>query len=297
MAQSFPPDVIVLDDEKLLHARLARGKKGPRIVSAKSYRLAGNTFSPAVVTPQLTNQSSLAEVLRRLRVETGRWDSASVLLPDSWFRVNILDITGLPEGTKEAEEMVRWSLKRTMPLDPALLRIRYEVLSRSATTAKVLTLSAIDQTLAAIEKTLGEGGIDVVLIEPIGMNIWNAVAMREPASSRDRIFFYVREGEFTTAAFRGSQPLFIRSRNLNSNRSLEQEIKLSASYLRDTVRTESVEQCYISGTANGEISSIISAQFSAPVRKITLADMSDDWPDDADAYESELAAATGVFGS
>ena len=297
MAQSFPPDVIVLDDEKLLHARLARGKKGPRIVAAKSYRLAGNTFSPAVVTPQLTNESSLAEVVRRLRLETGRWDSASVLLPDSWFRINILDIPGLPEGSKEAEEMVRWSLKRTMPLDPVLLRIRYEVLSRSATSARVLVISAIDQTLAAIEKTLGEGGIDVVLIEPIGMNIWNAVAMREPASSRDRIFFYVREGEFTTAAFRGSQPLFIRSRNLNSERSLEQEIKLSASYLRDTVRTESVEQCYISGTANGEISSIISAQFGAPVRHITLADMSDDWPREADAYEAELAAATGVFSS
>jgi type IV pilus assembly protein PilM len=298
MAQSFPPDVIVLDDEKLLHARLARGKKGPRIVAAKSYRLAANTFSPAVVSPQLTNESSLAEAVRRLRIETGRWDRASVLLPDSWFRINILDIAALPEGAKEAEEMVRWSLKRTMPLDPALLRVRFEVLTRTATSARVLALTAIDQTLVAIENVLNEGGIDVVLIEPIGVNIWNAIAMREPASARDRIFFYVREGEFTTAAFRGAQPLFIRTRNLNSNRSLEQEIKLSASYLRDTVRTESVEQCYISGTANGEISSIISQQFGAPVRKITLADMTDDaWPDNAGDYESELAAATGVFTS
>src|SRR5207253_3177294 len=82
MAQSFPADVIVLDEDALLHARLARGKKGPRIVQAKSYRLGANTFVPAVVTPQLTNESSLADAVRRLRVETGRWDSASVLLPD-----------------------------------------------------------------------------------------------------------------------------------------------------------------------------------------------------------------------
>src|ERR1700758_3565453 len=103
MASSFPPDVVVLDDEKLLHARLARGKKGPRIVAAKSYRLAANTFSPAVVTPQLTNESSLAEAVRRMRIETGRWDSASMLLPDSWFRINILDIPSFPEASKEAE--------------------------------------------------------------------------------------------------------------------------------------------------------------------------------------------------
>ena len=111
------------------------------------------------------------------------------------------------------------------------------------------------------------------------------------------IFFYVRQGEFTTAAFRGAQPVFIRTRNLNADRTLEQEIKLSASYLRDTLRAESVEQCYISGIANGEVSSIVSDQFSAPVRKIALSELTDGWPDDAAEYESELAACTGVFNS
>jgi len=292
MAQSFPADVIVLDEDALLHARLARGKKGPRIVQAKSYRLGANTFVPAVVTPQLTNESSLADAVRRLRVETGRWDRASVLLPDSWFRMNILELPVLPESAKDAEDMVRWSLKRTMPLDPMLLRIRYEVLSRTPSHTRVLAVSAIEQTLAAIEKVF-----DVILIEPIGVNIWNAITTREPNTSRDRIFFYVRDGEFTTAVFRGSQPMFIRSRNLKGERTIEQEIKLSASYLRDTLQTDSVEQCYLSGSANGELSSVIAAQFHAPVRTVSLADLSDGWPDGADPYESELAACTGVFTS
>ena len=297
MSQSLPPDVLVLDDEKLLHARLARGRKGPRIVQAKSYRLLANTFSPAVVSPQLTNESSLAEAVRRMRMETGRWDSASLLLPDSWFRINILDIPNFPDGGKEADDMVRWSLKRTMPLDTDLLRVRYEVLSRTGTSAKVLALTAIEQTLKAIETTLAAGGVDVVLIEPIGMNIWNALTTREPATNRDRILFYVREGEFTTAVFRGGQPLFIRSRNLNSDRTIEQEIKLSASYLRDALRADSVEQCYLSGCANGELSSVIAEQFGAPVRMVKLADMSETWPEEAREFESELAACTGVFAS
>jgi Tfp pilus assembly PilM family ATPase len=296
MAVSFPPDIVVLDSDGFIHARLVRGKKGPRIVQAKAYRLSPDTFVPAVVTPQLTNESALAEALRRLRIETGRWDRASLLLPDSWFRINILDLPSLPVGAKDAQEMVRWSLKRTMPIDPQLLRLRYEVLSRTPSHARVLAITAIDETLAAIERVFNAAGVEVVIIEPIGMNIWNAITSREPNTARDRIFFYVRQGEFTTAAFRGPQPLFIRSRNLDGERTLEQEIKLSASYLRDTLRTESVEQCYVSGNSiAAQVASIIGEEFGAPVHTVSLADCSDGWPEDIAAYESELAACTGVF--
>ena len=82
MARSFPADVIVLDNESLLHARFARGKHAPRIVQAKSYRVADDTFSNSVVTPELVNEAALAETLRRLKMETGRWDKASLLLPE-----------------------------------------------------------------------------------------------------------------------------------------------------------------------------------------------------------------------
>jgi type IV pilus assembly protein PilM len=298
MARSSPRDVIVLDSELLIHVRLARGKKEPRIAQAKSYRLAANTFLPAVVTPELTNESSLAEALRRLRVESGRWDKASLLLPDSWFRINILELPSLPDSPKAAEEMVRWSLKRTMPIDPATLRVSYESLGRTSGHSKVLTLSAMDKTLTAIEQIFAAAGIEVVVIEPIGLNIWNAITMREPHTSRDRIFFYIREGDFTTAAFRGQQPLFIRSRSLNGERSIEQEIKLSASYLRDTLRTESVEKCYVAGSGmDAELSSAIASEFGAPVHRVSLSDFSERWPQEMSAHEAELAACTGVFTS
>jgi type IV pilus assembly protein PilM len=298
MARSFPADVIVLDSDGLVHARLSRGKKEPQILQAKSYRLAADTFLPAVVTPQLTNEAALADALRRIRMESGRWDKVSVLLPDSWFRINILEVPALPASPKEAEELVRWSLKRTMPIDPSTLRLSYQSLGRTGLHTKVLTLSAIDKTLTAIERVFAAAGIEVVLIEPIGLNLWNAITVREPHTSRDRIFFYIRDSDFTTAAFRGQQPLFIRSRNLNGNRTIEQEIKLSASYLRDTLRTDSVEQCYVAGNGvNADLAAVIGSEFGAPVRKVALRDFSESWPEGASAHEAELAACTGVFTS
>ncbi len=295
MARAFPPDVLVLDSEALLHARILRGKHGFTIQQAKSYRIPAGTIVPGVVTPQIGNETALADVLRRLKLETGRWDKASLLLPDSWFRINILELQALPDNPNEAQEILRWSLKRTMPIDAASLRLAYEVISRGAH-VKVLVISVVEKTLVDLERLFGAAGIDPVLIEPVGLNIWNAITFREPATTRDRIFFYIRENDFTTAAFRGAQPLFIRSRNLNGERSLAQEIKLSASYLRDTLQTAEIENCYLAGNnVGGTLPATIAAEFQAPVRTLSLADLAEQTPAGSGAYEAELAACTGVF--
>jgi type IV pilus assembly protein PilM len=249
---------------------------------------------PGVVTPELQNEAVFAEALRRMKLETGRWDKVSVLLPDSWFRMNIIELQALPERANEAAEVIRWSLRRTMPIDPSQLRLSYEVLTR--TPPRVLAVSAVEATIAAIERLFEAAGIEVVLIEPAGLNLWNAITAREAVTTRDRIFFYIRENDFTTALFRGPLPLFIRSRSLSGDRTLQQEIKLSATYLRDTLQTTSVEKCYVAGNGiNGEVTTAISAEFSAPVEKIGLRDVAEQALGDVAGYEAELAAATGVF--
>src|SRR5258706_2087393 len=214
---AYPSDVVVLDFDALVHARLGRGRKALQIEQAKSFRLPAGTFSPAVVSPELSNEAALADVLRRLRMETGRWDKVSLLLPDSWFRINIVELPSLPERRNEAEQIIRWSLKRTIPLDPSAIRVAWDVLARTPQ-VKILAVSAVEQTLVALERVFAGAGIEIILIEPIGLNIWNAVAVREPLTTRDRVFIYVREDDFTTAVFRGAQPLFIRSRNLTGDR-------------------------------------------------------------------------------
>lgn len=294
MARSFPPDVVVLDSDSLIHARVGRGRKGMQILQAKSYALRDDVFAPGVVTPSLQNEALFAEVLRRMKLETGRWDKVSLLLPDAWFRMNIIELQSVPERASEAAEVIRWSLRRTMPIDPSALRMSYEVLGR--TPARVLAVSAVEATIAAIERIFGAAGIEVILIEPAGLNIWNAITSREAPTTRDRIFFYIRDHDFTTAVFRGPQPLFIRSRNLNGERTLQQEIKLSATYLRDTLQTTSVENCYVAGNGiNGSVTDAIASEFSSPVRMITLRDYAETTSGDGAAYDAELTAATGVF--
>jgi type IV pilus assembly protein PilM len=295
MARSFPPDVVVLDHDSLTHARLGRGKASPKIVQAKSFRLAADTFVSGAVTPQLANEAALAEALRRLRNETGKWDKVSVLLPDSWFRMNIVDLPSLPDKEAEALDVVRWSLKRTLPIPPEQMRVNYAVLSRGSGGARVLVLSALDATLTAVEKAFSANGFDVVLIEPVGLNIWNAIAVREGETNADRLFIYLRDTDFTTAVFRGAQPLFIRSRNLSGDRTIEQEIRLSANYLRDSLNVETFASCYVAGDGASAIQTTLAEEFQSQVRPVSLRDYVEEFPAGLAGMDAELTACTGVF--
>jgi Tfp pilus assembly PilM family ATPase len=295
MARSFPPDVLVIDTDAIVHARFGRGKKNPRLVQTKAYRLAADTFTPSMVTPQLANEASLAETLRRLRNETGRWDKVSLLLPDSWFRINIVDLPSLPAKEADAMGVVRWSLKKTLPIPPEQLRVAFSVLSREGQGAKVMVLSALEATLTAIERVLGAAGLDIVLIEPLGLNIWNAITVREEEAAGDRLFLYVRDTDFTTAVFRGPQPLFIRSRNLSSERTVEQEIRLSASYLRDSLAVDSFSRCYVAGKGGAAVHETLASEFNTQVRPVELRDYVEDAPVETYGLDAELAACSGVF--
>jgi type IV pilus assembly protein PilM len=295
MNRSFPPDVVVIDTDGLIHARFGRGRNRPRLVQAKTYRLAADTFTPSMVSPQLANEAGLTETLARLRRETGKWDKVSILLPDSWFRINIVDVPSLPEKEADALDVVRWSLKRTLPIPPEQLRVSYSVLSRGAQGAKVLVLSALEATLAGIEKVFGAARFEPVMIEPLGLNIWNAITVREEETTADRLFLYVRDTDFTTAVFRGAQPLFIRSRNLSRERSVEQEIRLSANYLRDSLSVETFANCYVAGTRGAAVHDILASEFNTQVRPVALRDYAEDIPLGIEGLDAELTACTGVF--
>ncbi len=295
MSRSFPPDVIVLDNDSIVHARFGRGKSNPRILNAKSWRLAEGTFTSAPVTPALANEGSVAEALRKMKMETGKWDKVSLLLPDAWFRMNIVELPSLPEKDADGLDVVRWSLKRTLPIPPEQLRVAYSVLSRDGSGAKVLVLSAMETTLTAVERLFTAAGLEIVLIEPVGLNIWNAITVREGETAADRIFFYLRDTDFTTAVFRGAQPLFLRSRNLTADRTLDQEIRLSASYLRDALNVEQFASCWVAGERGAQVQSTLAEEFNTQVRNVSLRDFVDDAPTGVADYEAELTACTGVF--
>lgn len=297
MARTFPTDIAVFGAGSVIHARFERGKKSPRILGAKTYSLPEETFRPGLVTPLVENREAVANCIRRMKLESGRVDRLSILLPDSWFRMNLLDMPSLPDSRKEADEVVRWQLKRTMPIRAEEFRIAYQTVGRTNGQVQVLILAAFEKALASIERVFEEQQTEVVLIEPVGLNVWNAIVSREAVTNEERVFLYLRDRDFTMAVFRGATPLFIRARNLSGERSLVQEVKLSASYFRNTVQTEKISACYIASSSIDEpTAAALAEEFSSTARRVELSSFADTAASvDTTAISAELTACTGVF--
>lgn len=295
MFSSAPTDVLLLESDGLVLARFARTKPQP-LAGVTPLRIDG-AFEPSVVTPRVANADALAAPLRRLRDEGKIGDRAWVLLPDSWFRMNIVEVDELPSKQEEAEDVVRWSIRRTLPLAPDSLRIAWIPLSRNGDRRRVLVLSAIEESLAAIEGALRKGGIDTAGIESIGLNLWNTITDREPASATDRMLIHVRRDEFTTAVFRGAEPLFLRSRNLSGERSVANEMRLSASYLRESVQLGEIERCYLAANElDPEVETLLTELFGVSPTRVRLNDyVHRSGAGSTQPFETELIAARGVF--
>lgn len=294
MLNSTPTDVIVLDYDSALLARFGRSAGHPLNRTARaSIR---DAFREAPVTPALADESKLIEAVRRLKGEAGSLERAWILLPDSWFRLNLIEVADLPSGEAEALEVVRWSIRKTLPISADDVRMRWVSLSREDGRQRVLVVSAIEASLAAIERAMRSAGVEVSGIESTGLNLWNAITEREAATGADRILIHVRADEFTTAVFRGTEPVFIRSRNLSGERTLAGEIRLSASYLRESARISAVENCYLAGEGiDPSVADLARDMFGVEPLRINARDYLSIAGASADSQKIELVAARGVF--
>ncbi len=290
-------DIAIVELDSISFVRLVPGKGRPRVEKLRNWQLQPGSFELAALTPRVANPEAIADVVRRMKVEAGRLERVMVLLPDSWFRINLIDVPKLPRSAKEANEIVRWSLKRSTPFNPSELRIQWTPIGpRSRGPQRILVISAIEKSLATIESAFAAAGVAVGGIEAAGLNVWNAILTRDTPVD-GRVLVYLRDGDFTTCVFKGTEPLFIRSRSLGGERRVEQEIRLSASYLRPMLETNPVSKCYVAG--NGQVTShvidVLVEEFGADVEVLDLPAFADTSAVDATHSAAELIACRGVL--
>jgi Tfp pilus assembly PilM family ATPase len=297
MSNGRQTDIAIFDRDSVTYVRLVRERGRVRVEKLRPLRLAGGTFEIGPFTPSVRNPEAIAEAARRIKVEAGRLERLIVLLPDSWFRISLIDVPKLPRRVKEADEVVRWSLKRSTPFNPNDLRMQWMQISpRSVSPARILVISALEKSLATIEAAFASAGVAVGTIEAAGLNVWNAILTRDTPTD-GRVLVYLRDDDFTTCVFKGTEPLFIRSRSLGGDRRVEQEIRLSASYLRSMLEMNPVAKCYVAG--NGQVTQhvidVLAQEFAAEVEVLDLTAFADTAAVDATHSEAELIACRGVL--
>ena len=84
---------------------------------------------------------------------------------------------------------------------------------------------------------------------------------------------------------------------MGDERSLLQEIRLSASYFKSNLDISRIETCYVAGDQfNEQVTSTISQELGATTSRVMLDDYVESSPSvDTRAIEAELTACAGVF--
>jgi hypothetical protein len=107
----------------------------------------------------------LAELVRPLQERVGGSRRAAVVIPTAWVRTHLLDFDHLPRRGAELTEVVRWRLKKLLPVAPAELRIALVPIYGEGS-QQVLCVSALERSLADVEAAFASVNVEPGLITP-----------------------------------------------------------------------------------------------------------------------------------
>lgn len=106
----------------------------------------------------------LGPVLARLKGVAEGTSTAAVVVPTGWLRSFLMDADQLPRRENELFDVVRWRLKKLLPIPPAELRLSVIRLPESDGQRRLLVMTGIERAMAAIEACYSAIGIEVGLI-------------------------------------------------------------------------------------------------------------------------------------
>src|SRR5262249_5691185 len=114
--------------DRILAGRVA--DSGDRVEMCASHELAPGSVVPDLIENNLRERNSVYGTLRdTLSSVSGRTRDVIAVLPDAAVRVVLLDFEALPSNREEAEGVVRFRLKKSLPFDVDKAKVSYHAQS------------------------------------------------------------------------------------------------------------------------------------------------------------------------
>jgi len=113
---------------------------------------------------QAIHDHALGPVLARLKGVAEGTETAAVIVPTGWLRSFLIDVDQLPRREEELLEIVRWRLRKMLPVPPADLRLSVVRLPEFEGQRRLLVMTGLERVMAGIEACFAAIGIEVGLI-------------------------------------------------------------------------------------------------------------------------------------
>jgi type IV pilus assembly protein PilM len=228
---------------------------------------------PGSVVPDLTELNILQpEVVRRAINEAitgvaGRLRDVIGVLPDAAVRVVLLDFDTLPSNPEEAEGVVRFRLKKSLPFDVDKAKVSYHV-QPSLTGLRLVAAVGLMSVVEDYEAAFQDAGYTPGIVLPSMLAALGAAEADAPT-------LVIKVDARTTSLAILDKEQLLLFRTLENTRGvtitgeqLAEEVYPSVVFFQDTYHTN-IERIYVAGLPeSGGASPALRAQTGAEVREL-----------------------------
>jgi type IV pilus assembly protein PilM len=150
--------------DRVMAGRIA--EKGFVLETCSSRELSPGCVAPDLIETNLRESGAVHRALREtLEVLGGRSKDVIAILPDAAVRVVLLDFEALPENRQEAEGVVRFRLKKSLPFDVDEAKVSYHR-QTADNGLRVVAAVALNSVIAEYEAVFREAGYSPGIVLP-----------------------------------------------------------------------------------------------------------------------------------
>ncbi len=181
---------------------------------------------------------------------------AAVVVPTHWVRCFLVEAEDLPRSQADLQDVLRWRLKKLLPIAPTDLRIVASVQSPVGHAGQALCLVAPEKAVAQLESAFDGAGISPGLLLP---RIFALTAETVSTDTR-RVIVQQEASVLSMAVVADGGVRLIRTKPLpqsgGSWAGAEREIGLAMSYVRNTMAIEGAIEVVLSTSEEASARSI-----------------------------------------
>ena len=313
-----PPGLgLDLRSKEMSLVRLAAKRGKPEIDLSVTSPLPEGCLSYRMLEPNILDRPALAQTIENVLLRSGAAGSKrlALTLPDYLSRISVVELSEAPRSTAETVDLLKFSLRKSLPFDVDDARLAFERLPKTASGQPAYLTGAMQESVVSqYEDFLTEMGFHVGLVLPASVSLLHVLgphAERNLAPGADYFFVNVEREYFSITLVRDrgvpvlTRTLGLRATNgpsvLYSEEDFLEEIIPTAIYYREKLHGGALERVYYRSLRPdlAHVREILEEQFEAPSEPFNLLSVVGTAPDlkiDAALADSVGAAAGAALG-
>lgn len=252
--------------DRVLAGRVSEQGFGLEVCASRE--LAPGSVVPDLMEPNLRQSSAVGQALREILGTVGaRSRDVIAVLPDAAVRVVLLDFEKLPTNREEAEGVVRFRLKKSLPFDVDKAKVSYQA-QPSSTGIHAIAAVALSSVVEEYEAVFRAAGYNAGVVMP-------SMLAALGAAEADRPTLVIKVDARTTSIAILERDQLLLFRTLENTRGvtitgeqLAEEVYPSVVFFQDTYHLN-IDRILIAGLPeSGGAAPALRAQTGAEVQEL-----------------------------